>query len=95
MFMSRGIGIFGWPVAFEFWNIYLPKYINWSLGGKDSAGLSGVKLERVRELFEQAIKGIPAQYARSLYVMYGETEETARPSPQVLDSAGEGMQCGG
>ena len=72
---ERGIDIFGWPVAFEFWNIYLPKYIKWTIGEGDLSGLSGVKLERVRELFEQAVKGIPTQYARALYVMYAETEE--------------------
>ncbi|KAJ1911923.1 pre-mRNA-splicing factor syf1 [Mycoemilia scoparia] len=63
---ERGIELFGYPVAFELWNIYLAKFI-------DRYGET--KLERSRELFEQAIKGCPPKYAKPIYLLYGKLEE--------------------
>ncbi|KAJ1676051.1 pre-mRNA-splicing factor syf1 [Spiromyces aspiralis] len=63
---ERGIELFGYPVAFELWNIYLAKF---------TARYGGSKLERARELFEQAIKGCPPNYAKPIYLMYGKLEE--------------------
>ena len=63
---ERGIELFGYPVAFELWNIYLTKF---------TARYNGSKLERARELFEQAIKGCPPKYSKPIYLMYGKLEE--------------------
>lgn len=65
---ERGIELFGWPVAFEFWNIYLPKFIA-------AAPLRGTRMERARELFEQAVKGCPEKHVAAIYIMYATMEE--------------------
>lgn len=58
---ERGIALFRWPNVYDIWNTYLTKFID-RYGGK--------KLERARDLFEQALDGCPAKYAKS------ETENT-------------------
>jgi pre-mRNA-splicing factor SYF1 len=63
---ERGIGLFKWPVVFEIWNAYLAKFIK---------RYGGEKLERTRELFEQALDGVPADKARLLFLMYAGYEE--------------------
>ncbi|ORX56150.1 TPR-like protein [Hesseltinella vesiculosa] len=78
---ERGIDLFGWPIAFELWNIYLPKFIE---------RYGGSKLERARELFEQALTNCPAKYAKPIYLMYGKLEEEhglARHAMRIYDRA--------
>ncbi|CAO3590727.1 unnamed protein product [Absidia cylindrospora] len=78
---ERGIDLFGWPIAFELWNIYLPRFM-------DRYG--GTKLERARDLFEQAIDNCPPKYAKPIYLMYGKLEEEyglARHAMRIYDRA--------
>ncbi|KAI8093688.1 uncharacterized protein BX664DRAFT_278808 [Halteromyces radiatus] len=78
---ERGIELFGWPIAFELWNIYLPRFM-------DRYG--GTKLERARDLFEQAIDKCPPKYAKPIYLMYGKLEEDyglARHAMRIYDRA--------
>ncbi|KAK3838396.1 MAG: pre-mRNA-splicing factor syf1 [Linnemannia elongata] len=78
---ERGIDLFGYPIAFELWNIYLLKFIE---------RYGGTKLERTRDLFEQAIEKVPAKHAKPLYLMYGNLEEThglARHAMSIYDRA--------
>ncbi|KAI9298514.1 pre-mRNA-splicing factor SYF1 [Neoconidiobolus thromboides FSU 785] len=63
---ERGLELFNYPIAFEIWNIYLTKFIK-RYGGK--------KIERTRDLFEQAIEHCPAKYAKPIYLLYGKFEE--------------------
>ncbi len=63
---ERGIELFHFPVAFEIWNIYLSKFVR-RYGGK--------KLERARDLFEQALENCPAKFCKPLYLMYAKLEE--------------------
>ena len=63
---ERGIDLFGYPVAFEFWNVYLAKIT-------ERYGAS--KIERIRALFERALEDIPIGMARDMYIMYGLYEE--------------------
>ncbi|KAI8898193.1 hypothetical protein BC833DRAFT_590864 [Globomyces pollinis-pini] len=63
---ERGIEVFGYPIAFEIWNLYLTKFIK---------RYGGSKLERARDLFENALEKCPPKYAKSLYVMYAKLEE--------------------
>lgn len=44
---------------YDIWNTYLTKFID-RYGGK--------KLERARDLFEQALDGCPAKFAKSVYI---------------------------
>ncbi|KAK9448076.1 uncharacterized protein V1518DRAFT_419595 [Limtongia smithiae] len=76
---ERGVDHFSYPVAFELWNLYLTKAIKRKLN-----------LERLRSLFEQALEKCPPEFARPLYILYGEVEETrglARNAIQIYDRA--------
>jgi len=78
---ERGIDAFKYPVAFEIWNTYLAKFI---------AHYGGDKLERARDLFEQALDGCPAKLCKPLYIMYAKLEEDyglARHAMQIYDRA--------
>ncbi|KAI8338847.1 putative Pre-mRNA-splicing factor syf1 [Blakeslea trispora] len=78
---ERGIELFGWPIAFELWNIYLERFLK---------RYGGTKLERARDLFEQALDGCPPKYAKPIYLMYGKLEEEhglARHAMRIYDRA--------
>ncbi|PWN34677.1 protein prenylyltransferase [Meira miltonrushii] len=63
---ERGVEAFTYPVVFEIWNIYLSKFIN---------RFGASKLERARDMFEQALEKCPDKYCRPLFLMYGKLEE--------------------
>jgi pre-mRNA-splicing factor SYF1 len=56
---ERGIEAFGYPIAFELWNIYLDKFIK---------RYEGTKIDRARDLFENALVNIPAKFAKVIYL---------------------------
>ncbi|KAL0063310.1 pre-mRNA-splicing factor syf1 [Marasmius tenuissimus] len=63
---ERGVELFTFPVSFEIWNIYLAKFIK---------RYAGTKVERTRDLFEQALDKCPAKSCKPLFLMYGKFEE--------------------
>lgn len=64
---ERGVESFGYPIAFEIWNIYLSKF---------TRRYGGHKVERTRDLFEQALSsGCPPHFAKILFLKYGALEE--------------------
>ena len=63
---ERGIDVFTYPVSFEIWNIYLSKFVK---------RYGATKLERARDLFEQALERCPEKFCRPLYLMFGRLEE--------------------
>ncbi|KAF7800335.1 hypothetical protein EIP86_011585 [Pleurotus ostreatoroseus] len=63
---ERGVELFTFPVSFEIWNIYLAKFVK---------RYGGEKIERTRDLFEQALEKCPAKSCRSIFLMYGAFEE--------------------
>ncbi|TPX51699.1 hypothetical protein SeLEV6574_g00138 [Synchytrium endobioticum] len=63
---ERGVALFNYPIAFEIWNLYLDKFVK---------RYSGSKLERARDLFEQALANVPANQANTLYIAYAKLEE--------------------
>ncbi|KAL9111036.1 MAG: hypothetical protein Q9227_004469 [Pyrenula ochraceoflavens] len=76
---ERGLDLFSYPVAFELWNLYLTKAVDRKLN-----------MERLRDLFEQALEGCPPQFAKSLYLMYGNLEEErglARHAMRIYERA--------
>ncbi|KAI9096922.1 hypothetical protein DFS34DRAFT_581173 [Phlyctochytrium arcticum] len=78
---ERGIDLFGYPIAFDIWNIYLTKFIE---------RYAGTKLERARDLFEHAVDKVPPKFAKPLYLMYAKLEEDyglARHAMRVYDRA--------
>ncbi len=76
---ERGLDLFNYPVAFEIWNLYLTKAIDRTIG-----------IERLRDLFEQAVEGCPPKFAKVLYLMYGNLEEErglARHAMRIYERA--------
>ena len=76
---ERGLDLFTYPVAFELWNLYLTKAVDRNVG-----------IERLRDLFEQAINGCPPRFAKVLYLLYGSLEEErglVRSSMRIYDRA--------
>jgi pre-mRNA-splicing factor SYF1 len=63
---EHGVSLFKWPHVFDIWNTYLTKFIK-RYGGK--------KLERARDLFEQALDGCPAKFAKTIFLLYAKLEE--------------------
>lgn len=58
---ERGLDLFSYPVAFELWNLYLTKFM---------ARYEGTKIERARDLFEQALRDCPPKFAKSIFLLY-------------------------
>lgn len=61
---ERGVEVFSYPVAFEIWNIYLQKAVSRQLG-----------IERLRDLFEQALQDCPPNLSKALFIQFGKMEE--------------------
>lgn len=78
---ERGLEIFPFPHALDIWVTYLTKFL---------ARYGSTKIERTRDLFEQAVENVPPKYARVLYLMYAEFEEKygmARHVMHIYDRA--------
>ncbi|KAI5212238.1 pre-mRNA-splicing factor syf1, partial [Aureobasidium subglaciale] len=76
---ERGLDLFSYPVAFELWNLYLQKAVE-----------RKISIERLRDLFEQAVEGCPPKFAKVLYLMYGQLEEErglARHAMRIYERA--------
>ncbi|KAK5102847.1 pre-mRNA-splicing factor syf1 [Lithohypha guttulata] len=76
---ERGLDLFTYPVAFELWNLYLTKAV-----------ARKISIERLRDLFEQAVENVPPKFAKPIYLMYGELEEErglARSAMRIYDRA--------
>ncbi|KAF9052709.1 hypothetical protein BJ165DRAFT_1523477 [Panaeolus papilionaceus] len=63
---ERGVELFTFPISYEIWNIYLSKFVK---------RYGGSKLERARDLFEQALEKCPPKACKSLFLMYAQLEE--------------------
>ena len=76
---ERGLDLFKYPVAFELWNLYLTKAVD-----------RKISIERLRDLFEQAVEGCPPKFSKVLYLMYGDLEEErglARHAMRIYERA--------
>ena len=76
---ERGLDLFTYPVAFELWNLYLTKAV-----------ARKISIERLRDLFEQAVENVPPKFAKPIYLMYGSLEEErglARSAMRIYDRA--------
>jgi pre-mRNA-splicing factor SYF1 len=76
---ERGLDLFSYPVAFELWNLYLTKATD-----------RKIEIERLRDLYEQAVENVPAQFAKAIYMMYGALEEErglARSAMRIYERA--------
>lgn len=76
---ERGLDLFSYPVAFELWNLYLTKAVDRKIG-----------IERLRDLFEQAVENCPPKFAKTIFLMYGNLEEErglARHAMRIYERA--------
>ncbi|XP_078091040.1 pre-mRNA-splicing factor SYF1 [Mustelus asterias] len=83
---ERGIALFKWPNVYDIWNTYLTKFID-RYGGK--------KLERARDLFEQALDRCPPKFAKTIYLLYAKLEEEyglARHAMAVYERATKAVE---
>lgn len=63
---EKGISLFKWPNVYDIWNTYLTKFLK---------RYGGTKLERSRDLFEQCLENCPANFAKTIYLLYAKLEE--------------------
>lgn len=63
---ERGVDMFDFPHSFDLWLSYLLKFVQ---------RFKGSKVERARDIFEQGIEKVPAEFAKTLYIMYADFEE--------------------
>lgn len=78
---ERAVLLFEWPHVKPIWLRYIDQFM---------ARYGGTKLERLRDLFEQAVSRVPPEHAGELYVRYGKAEEQhglARHAMAVYDRA--------
>jgi len=78
---EKGVALFKYPHALPLWLSYLTKF---------TARFGGAKLERGRDLFEQALDGCPVESVHQLYLLYAKFEEAhglARNAMAVYDRA--------
>jgi pre-mRNA-splicing factor SYF1 len=78
---EQGVAAFPWPHVRDIWAAYLGKFLE---------RYGGSKLERARDLFEQALAGCPPAEAPLFYRLYAEAEErygSVRHAMAVFDRA--------
>ena len=78
---ERAVAMFGYPHVKPIWVTYMDKF---------TARYGGSKLERLRDLFEQAVKGVPEEDASEFFIKYAKAEEEyglARHAMAVYDRA--------
>ncbi|KAI0736927.1 protein prenylyltransferase [Fomitopsis betulina] len=78
---ERGTELFTFPVSFEIWNIYLAKFIK---------RYGETKIERARDIFEQALEKCPPKSCKPIFLMYAAYEEEhglAKRAMSVYDRA--------
>jgi len=63
---EKGVNVFKYPHVLQIWLVYLTKFVQ---------RFGGTKLERARDLFEQALEKCPAAEAHQLYLLYAKLEE--------------------
>ncbi|KZT41990.1 protein prenylyltransferase [Sistotremastrum suecicum HHB10207 ss-3] len=73
---ERGVELFTYPVSFEIWNIYLSKFVK---------RYGGSKIERARDLFEQALEKCPEKFCKPLFLMYAQLEEEFGLSKRAMN----------
>lgn len=78
---ERGVKIFKYPHVKDIWVTYLSKFVK---------RYGRTKLERARELFENAVETAPADQVKPLYLQYAKLEEDyglAKRAMKVYDQA--------
>jgi len=85
---EKGIALFTWPQVFDIWLAYLSAFL---------ARYKGTKLARTRDLFEQAVKDVPVDHAKKLFLLYAKAEEDhglTKAAMAVYDRAAKAVKPG-
>lgn len=72
---EKGVALFKYPHVAPIWKLYLTKFIG-RYGNK--------KLERTRDLFDQALQNCPAKHKKDLFLLYAQTEEQYGPVKRAM-----------
>jgi pre-mRNA-splicing factor SYF1 len=78
---ERGVDLFDFPYSLDIWIAYLVRFVK---------HYKGTRVERTRDVFEQAVERVPPTHAKTLYIMYADFEERfglARRAMAVYDRA--------
>ena len=100
---ERGVELFTFPVSFEIWNIYLSKFVKRYVGPFSHTlfaqilifAQGGSKLERARDLFEQALEKCPPKSCKSIFLLYAQLEEEhglAKRAMTIYDRATQDVE---
>ena len=73
---ERGVAAFKYPHVSVIWKAYLTHFLK-RYGGK--------KIERTRDLFEQALLAAPADQCKDIYVLYAKLEEEHGMGKRAMD----------
>lgn len=73
---EKGIAIFKYPHVYPIWGVYLQKFLE---------RYQGTKVERARDLFENAVREAPAAEAKRLFLLYAQFEEKWGQSRRAMD----------
>ncbi|XP_024524023.1 pre-mRNA-splicing factor SYF1 [Selaginella moellendorffii] len=85
---EKGVQVFKYPHARDIWTTYLTKFVQ-RYGGK--------KLERARDLFEQAVEKVTPEDAKPVYLQYAKLEEDfglAQRAMKIYDRATKAVPDG-
>ena len=81
---ERGVQTFMFPNSREIWLAYLQKFI---------ARYGGDKLERTRDLFEEALVQCPPKDSREFYILYADLEEAHGLGRRAMDVYDRAVQA--
>lgn len=73
---ERGVNVFAWPESSEIWMLYLSKFVN---------RYEGQKLDRGREIFNEALAECPMDYKYPVVLLYISYEENYGFMSKVME----------
>ncbi|KAG7859851.1 hypothetical protein KL919_002556 [Ogataea angusta] len=66
---ERGVLLFRYPVVYEIWIVYLDKILHYQ-------HQLSIGVERIRDLFEDALENCPPELSKPIFELYAQFEET-------------------
>ncbi|KAG7802856.1 hypothetical protein KL944_001748 [Ogataea haglerorum] len=74
---ERGVLLFRYPVVYEIWTVYLDKILHYQ-------HQLSISVERIRDLFEDALQNCPPDLSKPIFLLYAQFEETRGSKLQAL-----------
>lgn len=79
--MERAVNVFPYPQVYHVWINYLTKFMD---------RYKSDRIERARDLFEEALKKVPQEFSKGMYLLYAKLEEEyglAKHAMSIYDRA--------